>query len=151
MAHISDVLFGTSLSTPGARLQLPRKVPLRIEPKTYFANERTFLAWLHMAVTMGGITTALVSFAVEEQNKAGSGSRAVSAWTTKLIGCLLLPMSVIITAYALFTFINRSRNIEKKQMGFYHDQFGPVILAGLVLLSLLIILVTSIIDFATLP
>ncbi|KAL0023242.1 hypothetical protein WJX79_009189 [Trebouxia sp. C0005] len=30
------------LGSTGANLQLPRKVPLRIEPKSYFANERTF-------------------------------------------------------------------------------------------------------------
>ena len=35
------------------------------------ANERTFLSWLHMAITMGGITTALTGFAVQSQNAAG--------------------------------------------------------------------------------
>jgi hypothetical protein len=29
---------------------LPRKVPVKVEPKVFFANERTYLAWLHMAV-----------------------------------------------------------------------------------------------------
>ena len=31
----------------------PRTVPMRIEPKTFFANERTFLSWLHTAVPTG--------------------------------------------------------------------------------------------------
>lgn len=35
----------------------PRRAPgttmMRIEPKTFFANERTFLSWLHMSVTIG--------------------------------------------------------------------------------------------------
>lgn len=35
---------------------------MRIEPKTYFANERTFLSWLHMAVTLGSIAAALLGF-----------------------------------------------------------------------------------------
>jgi hypothetical protein len=30
-----------------------RATPMRIEPKTFFANERTFLSWLHMAITIG--------------------------------------------------------------------------------------------------
>jgi uncharacterized membrane protein YidH (DUF202 family) len=34
---------------------------MRIEPKTYFANERTFLAWLHTAVLIGTIGAGLVS------------------------------------------------------------------------------------------
>lgn len=40
---------------PGARKQTVQTgaVPMRIEPKTFFANERTFLSWLHMSVTIG--------------------------------------------------------------------------------------------------
>ena len=37
--------------------------PMKIEPKTFFANERTFLSWLHMAVTIGSIACALLGFA----------------------------------------------------------------------------------------
>ena len=37
-------------------------IPMKIEPKTFFANERTFLSWLHMAVTIGSIGAALLGF-----------------------------------------------------------------------------------------
>jgi uncharacterized membrane protein YidH (DUF202 family) len=37
-------------------------IVMRIEPKTFFANERTFLSWLHMAVTLGSIAAALLGF-----------------------------------------------------------------------------------------
>ena len=43
--------------------QMTTTTPMRIEPKTFFANERTFLAWLHMAVTLGSISAALLGFA----------------------------------------------------------------------------------------
>ena len=118
---VTDKLFGTRAYTPGAQFQLPRKVPLRIEPKTYFgtptarqslpvsfpsrvglvgdssrslwrracfafaeegpegrrvavgaANERTFLAWMSMAVTLGGVSTALVGFSVDEEPTSGA-------------------------------------------------------------------------------
>src|SRR5690349_12054276 len=36
---------------------------MRLEPKTFFANERTFLSWLHMSVTIGSIAAALLGFA----------------------------------------------------------------------------------------
>ena len=36
VTSVSDAVFGTRQHTTGAKLQLPRKVPLRIEPKTYF-------------------------------------------------------------------------------------------------------------------
>ena len=35
----------------------------RAEAKTFFANERTYLAWLHIAVTIGTIATAMLGFA----------------------------------------------------------------------------------------
>jgi len=35
-AQVLDTLFGTRYHTPGAALQLPRKVPMRVEPKSYF-------------------------------------------------------------------------------------------------------------------
>jgi len=35
---------------------------MRIEPKTFSANERTFLSWLHMSVTLGSISAALLGF-----------------------------------------------------------------------------------------
>jgi hypothetical protein len=43
--------------------ELARTTAMRLEPKTFFANERTFLAWLHMAVTLGSISAALLGFA----------------------------------------------------------------------------------------
>ena len=35
---LRDQLFGSRGYTEGARYQLPRKIPLRIEPKTYFGG-----------------------------------------------------------------------------------------------------------------
>jgi hypothetical protein len=34
----SDAMFGTRSYTAGARMQLPRKVPLRVEPKSFFGE-----------------------------------------------------------------------------------------------------------------
>ena len=36
VGEVTDALFGTRSHTTGAKYQVPRKVPLRIEPKTYF-------------------------------------------------------------------------------------------------------------------
>lgn len=38
-------------------------IPQRLEPKTFLASERTFLSWMHMAVTLGSIGAALLAFA----------------------------------------------------------------------------------------
>lgn len=44
------------------RPRVPGLVQDKPEPKTYFANERTFLSWLHMALTMGSIAAAMLGF-----------------------------------------------------------------------------------------
>ena len=38
-----------------------RKVPVKVEPKVFFANERTFLAWIHMSLTMASISVGIVA------------------------------------------------------------------------------------------
>jgi len=42
-------------------IDAPAKIT-RIEPKTFLANERTFLNWLSMSVTLGSVASALVAF-----------------------------------------------------------------------------------------
>ena len=41
----------------------PRKAPIKIEPKVFFANERTFLAWMHLSVILAGASIAILAFA----------------------------------------------------------------------------------------
>ena len=53
---------------------VPRTVPMRIEPKTYFANERTFLSWLHTAVLIGTIGAGLASVHLGGNRMSGGGA-----------------------------------------------------------------------------
>ena len=55
--------YFNSRKAPARPQTAPRTTPMRIEPKTFFANERTFLSWLHMAITVGSIAAALLGFA----------------------------------------------------------------------------------------
>lgn len=73
-----------------------------------------------MAITMGGITTALASYSVESANEAKSsaGSGPVTKRTTEAIVLMLLPISIGMIAYALFTFYWRSRCMERKQVSY---------------------------------
>mmetsp|Transcript_2648 Transcript_2648/g.5384 ORF Transcript_2648/g.5384 Transcript_2648/m.5384 type:complete len:168 (-) Transcript_2648:136-639(-) len=141
---LRDQLFGTREYTHGARYQLPRKIPLRIEPKTYFANERTFLSWLSMATTMGTIGTAIAGFAVEDEKGIRKGG--IQKSTVELMTLLMLPISILMIGYALFTFYWRSEFIRKKQIGFFDDKVGPVTLALIVEIALLCILFAALKD-----
>jgi hypothetical protein len=44
----------------------------RVEPKTFFANERTFLSWLNMSVTLGSIASALAAFGKSDRKQAAA-------------------------------------------------------------------------------
>ncbi|KAL4852664.1 Vacuolar transporter chaperone 1 [Chlorella vulgaris] len=146
---LTDQLWGTRAHTQGAQYQKPRKIPLRIEPKTYFANERTFLAWLGMATTLGTVSTAIAGFAVEDEDVKHSGG--ISTGTVELITLTLLPVSIAMIAYALFTFYWRSEFIRRKQVGFFDDKVGPITLAIIVMISLTLIMLAAVKDLIVSP
>ena len=51
----------------------PRPAPQRLEPKIFLASERTFLSWLHMAITLGAIAAALLSFSATAEKQRATG------------------------------------------------------------------------------
>lgn len=93
---------------------------LRAAPCPVAANERTFLAWLGMATTLGTISTAIAGFAVADGE--GKHQGGISPGTVELITVTLLPVSILMIAYALFTFYWRSEFIRRKQVGFFDDK-----------------------------
>ena len=68
----------------------PRKAPVKVEPKVFFANERTFLAWMHLSVMLAGASIAILAFA-EEQNPF-----------SQIYGVILLPVAVAFIVYAMY-------------------------------------------------
>jgi len=119
---LATVGLGRSAEQQRAPGYKPRKVPMKVEPKTYFANERTMLSWLHMAVTLGTIGAAML---------------AVDTAGTRLAGMLLLPVAVLFALYAVMTFHWRSRGIAHKDSATpMHDMVGPTVLAIVLMLAL---------------
>ncbi|KAF6759887.1 VTC domain-containing protein [Ephemerocybe angulata] len=92
-------------------------VPVRIEPKVYFAAERTFLKWLNNAVFIGTIATTLLNFVPANDQKG-----LISAAFFTL--CSLLSI-----AYSAGIFLYRSKMLrERSAEGLYYDKWGPTIL-----------------------
>ncbi|KAF8121763.1 VTC domain-containing protein [Boletus edulis] len=92
-------------------------VPVRIEPKVYFANERTFLRWLHFAVLISSIATTLLNF-IPPDDTGG----LISAGLFTLAALLSIAYSAIIFVYRALRL--RARSAE----GLYYDKYGPTIL-----------------------
>lgn len=73
----------------------------KVEPKTFFANERTFITWLNMAVFMSSMSIAVMAFA----------NNSSSSLTFPF---LLLPLSLLFIGYALNTYLVRGRKISAR-------------------------------------
>jgi uncharacterized membrane protein YidH (DUF202 family) len=117
------------------RLQKLRKVPIKIEPKVFFANERTFLAWLHMSVTLASISMAIVALADANE------------WS-QLYGLLLMPVSIAFCVYSLWLYVKRASMLRRKDPGPYDNQTGPIVLATLLSVSIVINFCVKLYDLA---
>ena len=99
---------------------LRRKVPMRIEPKTNFANERTFLRWIHMSIVLGGVSSAMLGGASPDDQDA------------HVIGLLAIPLAISITMYGIWIYYWRALQIRKKEARYsvrFDDRIGPICLA----------------------
>ncbi|KAF9950646.1 vacuolar transporter chaperone [Mortierella alpina] len=88
--------------------------PVRMEPKVFFANERTFLNWLQFTVLLGSISLTLLNF----------GNN-----TTRISGAVLTVITLLAMIYALGIFHIRLSNIlSTKPNRQFHDRYGPTVL-----------------------
>ena len=105
-----------------------RMVPVRIEPKTFFANERTWLNWMNQCVLLVTLAVALLSVS-RSYPSAYPLAIAFSA------------LALLFVLYAIGVFHWRGCMIRIRSAGGYDDRFGPTILSG----CLLAILISTII------
>lgn len=91
-------------------------VPQKIDPKTFFANERTFLKWLSISVMIGLMSLTLLNFGDSTNNGA------------ELAGLVLLPVSIVFMVYSLFIFRDRANKIYMREPMRYDDTRGPTLL-----------------------
>ena len=91
-------------------------VPVRVEPKVFFAAERTFLSWLEVSIILGSISATLLNF-------GDDGISLVAAWAFTVVACASL-------LYSLGIYLWRVRMIRGRRAARYHDKWGPSVLCG---------------------
>ncbi|KAL4402009.1 vacuolar transporter chaperone [Malassezia pachydermatis] len=92
-------------------------VPIRIEPKVYFANERTFLKWLEFSVLIASIATGLLNF-----HRPGDVAGLVTSALFTLLALFAL-------AYSGVLYMWRALKIrERSSSNVYSDSYGPTFL-----------------------
>lgn len=119
----------------GKRPNIPGRVEQKIEPKTFFANERTFLSWLHMALTMGSIATAMIGISSDETQNSST-----------MIALIMLPAALLMCFYSVIVYYWRSSAILHHKELYYDDRRGPLALTCVIVTSLLIILVMGVVE-----
>lgn len=91
---------GIMSSMNGKRIVLP----VRVEPKVFFANERTFLSWLHFCIVLGGLALGLLNF--------GDTVGQIS-------GGLFTGVAMMFMVYALGLYQWRAEMIRRRGRDFY--------------------------------
>jgi len=134
---IKRCLFGGSHQVDSG--YKPRKTPMKVEPKVFLANERTLLSWLHMAITLGSISAALLGFSGVGNSTASGAAVGLSKGQqgARVIGLLLLPVAILFCGYALVTFYWRGKRIRSRTEGIFHDEVGPFLLGTILIISLI--------------
>ena len=69
-----------------------------------------------MAVTLGSVGTAIAGFAVADEDSPSKKRGGITQGTVELMTLTMLPISICMIGYALFTFYWRSEFIRKKQV-----------------------------------
>ncbi|KAK6204555.1 polyphosphate synthetase protein [Scheffersomyces amazonensis] len=95
-------------------------LPIRIEPKVYFANERTFLSWLSIGMILGATATALLNY--------GSNSALTAS-----IGFFITALFTL--TYSTYRYLWRVIMIREKNAVQYGDKFGPNMICGFIFLA----------------
>src|SRR5205814_5440032 len=90
-------------------VRIPRKIitPIRVEPKVFFANERTFFSWMRFSVLLGTFSLALFN--------AGGADDKVG----KTCGLIYAIISIIVLIYSLVKYNKRLTMINNRDPGPY--------------------------------
>jgi SPX domain protein involved in polyphosphate accumulation/uncharacterized membrane protein YidH (DUF202 family) len=100
-------------------------VPVRVEPKVYFAAERTFLSWLEFSIILGSIAATLLNF--------GDHVSLTSAWGFTIVACCALLYSI--GNYYLRVQLIRNRRASLSR---YYDRWGPTALCVMLFVATLV-------------
>eukprot|EP01024_Parvocaulis_polyphysoides_P009222 TRINITY_DN12837_c0_g2_i3.p2 TRINITY_DN12837_c0_g2~~TRINITY_DN12837_c0_g2_i3.p2 ORF type:complete len:378 (+),score=48.56 TRINITY_DN12837_c0_g2_i3:1259-2392(+) len=127
-------------------------VRTRVEPKVFFANERTFLSWMSIAVLLMFVALSLMDS--YRFNMVGSGVGAGRDSTTRceeneslrcrvglISGVVIAPVAIMIMGYALYVYRKRTFQMLRRDTSRYDDQLGPLLLA-LVLICVMMLAYT---------
>ena len=87
---------------------------VRVDFKAFFSNERTFVQWMHISVTLGAIALTLSTLA--------------DSADVRTAGALLIAPSLFFAIYGLYNFVRRKSALERGMSEALEDRIGPTLL-----------------------
>jgi SPX domain protein involved in polyphosphate accumulation/uncharacterized membrane protein YidH (DUF202 family) len=102
------------------------KTPVRVEPKSYFANERTFIQWISGALLLVTVSAIILDFEVQ------NGAKLKAGFAMTLCGALIV-------CYATFVYFRRLKLLSSGSPYGYIDRVGPLLLACSVLVGVVVL------------
>ncbi|AET41494.1 Vtc4p Ecym_8209 [Eremothecium cymbalariae DBVPG len=113
-----DTVFDTEVRAPPGKSIC---VPVRVEPKVYFATERTFLSWINIVLLLAGISTTMLTY----------GTRITMLAS---IGFFITALATLISSTIVYC--RHVVNIRLKRAVDYEDTYNPPMVFGLLFVSI---------------
>ncbi|KAI8969126.1 VTC domain-containing protein [Mycotypha africana] len=96
---------------------------VKVEPKVFFSNERTFISWLQFCALLLSVALNLLNFGDS---------------VSRIAGAIFIGISAGIAIYALYQFEKRAWMINRRVVGRYDDLWGPAVLCVLLVGAIIV-------------
>lgn len=100
-----------------------KKMKVKVEPKVFFANERTFISWLQFCALLLTVALNLLNF---------------GDFVSRISGGIFIAIAAVMAIYALYRFERRAWMINRQHTGRYDDLWGPAVLCVFLVAALVV-------------
>ncbi|KIK99957.1 hypothetical protein PAXRUDRAFT_130940 [Paxillus rubicundulus Ve08.2h10] len=114
-----------AISSAPRQVCVPKKVAtsLKVEAKVWFANERTWVSWLNLAVLLGTLALALFNASHEP--------------VARRFAYVYAAISIGVVVYGFYLYQSRITMIRKRDPGHYDALVGPMVVSALLFFAVL--------------
>jgi uncharacterized membrane protein YidH (DUF202 family) len=110
-------------TNPEQNLPKKGKRKKKVEPKIFFANERTFISWLQFSALLLSVSLGLINFG--DHISKGSGA-------------FFIIIAIVLAGYAQLRFQYRTWQIRFRSESRFDDIYGPAVLCLVLIIALII-------------
>ncbi|KIJ51439.1 hypothetical protein M422DRAFT_43974 [Sphaerobolus stellatus SS14] len=114
-----------SINAPNVNVRVPKKIatPIRVEGKVWFANERTWISYLNVAILLGTFSLALFN-----SSKDAIARNFAYAYAAISAGIMI---------YGYVVYQKRITLIRQRYPGHFDEIVGPVVICVLLFIAIL--------------